>query len=224
MTPQQERAPTAPPAFLETASAAQSVEPAQIKVWDVFVRLFHWSLVGLFALAFLTSGDGELPHQLAGGAVAALVSARIVWGFRGPRHARFASFLRGPGEILAFLRQTLRFAAPRHLGHNPAGGLMVAALLATMLALAATGLPQILSAFDGVSWIGKAHKAAAFLALGLIGLHLIGVIVASLEHREDLVRAMLTGFKRAPAPGEGAQPSSSWPPSPSTSNASGDLA
>lgn len=180
------------------AVGSAEVQPTEIKVWDRFVRVFHWSIVALFALAFVTADEIETLHQVAGYAILALVLARIIWGFIGSPHARFSSFLRRPTEVIAFLRATARFSAPRHIGHNPAGGLMVAALIAMLLTITTTGILQTLSAFENWGWLEDLHEVAVFATLGLIALHLIGVLIASLEHGENLVRAMFTGAKRPP--------------------------
>ena len=115
-----------PPAM--TASPRDAAPP-MVRVWDPFVRVFHWSLVGLFALAFATGDEIEWLHLAAGYAIAGLVVLRVAWGFVGPRHARFRDFVRPSREVLAYLRDAVRLRALRHLGHNPAGGAMVLALL-----------------------------------------------------------------------------------------------
>jgi cytochrome b len=178
--------------------AGDAMSPATVRVWDPLVRIFHWSLVGLFAFAFLTADEWDKAHETAGYAVAALVALRIVWGFAGPRWARFADFVRGPGTVLAYLRDSILHRARRHLGHNPAGGVMVVALLAAIGGIAATGFMMTTDAWWGVEWVEEVHEALAYATLGLIALHVGGVLFASLEHRENLVRAMITGRKRAP--------------------------
>jgi len=171
---------------------------AETEVWDRFVRFFHWSVVALFILAFATQDSFETVHQAAGYAIMALVLLRGVWGFIGPGHARFSSFIRPPRTVAAFLIDTARLRAPRYIGHNPAGGLMVVALLVMLIVITATGVMQTLDAFWGQKWVEKLHEGAVFATLGLIGLHLAGVLIASIEHGENLVRAMITGAKRAP--------------------------
>jgi cytochrome b len=79
--------------------------PAEVRVWDPFVRIFHWSLAGLFMFAFATGDEWDKPHEAAGYAIAGLVGLRVIWGFIGPRHARFSDFVRGPGEVISFLRR-----------------------------------------------------------------------------------------------------------------------
>ncbi len=176
--------------------------PATVRVWDPLVRIFHWSLVGLFTFAFLTGDEWQKPHEVAGYVIAGLIGFRVIWGFVGSRHARFASFIYRPSTVAGFLTDTVRMKARRYLGHNPAGGLMVIALLLVLAAISLSGFMMTTNAYWGVEWVEELHEASAFAALGLIGLHVGGVIVAGFEHGENLVRAMVTGRKRAPGPND----------------------
>jgi len=169
---------------------------ATIKVWDLFVRIFHWSLVVAFAVAFLTGDGNESVHTISGYAIAALVAARIVWGFIGSKHARFADFVVAPRKVTEFTMQSMRLKAPRHIGHNPAGGVMILALLATFAGLAITGHLMTTDAYWGSKTLEDVHEALAYFALGLVGLHVLGVFFTAIEHRENLVKAMITGRKR----------------------------
>lgn len=180
-----------------TKGAGSNPLPATVKVWDLFVRVFHWSLVTLFAIAFLTGDEVEWLHVWAGYAIAALVAMRIVWGFVGSRNARFASFVKGPRAVVTFLKQSMHLEAPRYLGHNPAGGAMVVALLVVLSALCGTGIAMTTDAYWGSKALEEVHEALANIMLALIALHVLGVIVASVEHGENIVRAMVTGRKRA---------------------------
>jgi cytochrome b len=180
-----------------TLTATAPAAPRMVKVWDPFVRIFHWSLVAGFAAAFLTGDDLTKVHIVIGYGVAALIALRVVWGFVGSPHARFADFVRGPRAVLDYVTQMLSFKAPRYLGHNPAGGAMVLALLAMLAVLSATGWAMTLDAFWGDELIEEVHETAAFLTLGLVVLHVAGVVFAGIEHGENLVRAMVTGEKRA---------------------------
>lgn len=168
----------------------------RVRVWDGFVRLFHWSLVGLIAGTWLTDDGPKLWHERMGYAVAGLIAARLVWGLIGPRHARFGDFVRGPGTVLAYLRALRAGREPRYLGHNPAGGAMIVALLAAVSGTALTGWLQTTDAFWGSSGMESIHEALATLILVLAALHVAGVVVESLRHRENLVWSMLTGTKR----------------------------
>ena len=179
-----------------TIEAGGATPPATVKVWDLFVRVFHWSLATLFVVAYATGDEIEKVHIAAGYAIAGLVALRIVWGFVGPRHARFASFVRPPREVLAYLRDVALLRAPRHLGHNPAGGAMVIALLVMLAGTAVTGHMMTTDAYWGAKWVEDVHEILANLTVGLIVLHVLGVLAASFEHGENLVRAMVTGRKR----------------------------
>ncbi|WP_417409999.1 cytochrome b/b6 domain-containing protein [Hoeflea sp.] len=185
-----------------TMEAGGMQSPATVRVWDPLVRIFHWSLVGLFTFAFLTGDEWQTPHETAGYIIAGLIAFRVIWGFAGSRHARFMSFIYRPSTVAGFLGDTVRLKARRYLGHNPAGGLMVLALLLVIAVISLSGWLMTTDAYWGVGWVEELHEGAAFAALGLIALHIGGVIVASLEHGENLVRAMLTGRKRAAGPND----------------------
>ena len=173
-----------------------------IRVWDPFVRAFHWALALSFAVAWLSSESMELVHSAAGYVAAALVAARIVWGFVGPGYARFSGFVRSPAMVLGYLKSIAEGSEPRFIGHNPAGGAMIVVLLAAMATAATTGWLLTTDAFWGSTAMQYAHSIAAHFVVLLVVLHLAGVAVASVRHRENLVRAMVVGVKRAAAPGD----------------------
>ena len=177
--------------------AAGSGSPPGIKIWDPLVRLLHWGLVALIAFSYFTGDEWKQAHVLSGYVIVGLLAGRVIWGFIGTRHARFSDFLYSPRVILGFLRDSLAMRARRYLGHNPAGGAMVIALLATISSIAVTGYMMTTDAFWGVEWVEDAHEILVNLTLGLIAVHLGGVLLASIEHKENLVRAMITGRKRA---------------------------
>jgi cytochrome b len=180
-----------------SGQAGGATPQTTVAVWDPFVRLFHWSLVALFFCAFVTGDEIAWLHIAAGYAIAVLVTLRIVWGFFGPGNARFSAFVRPPGEIAAFLRDSLRLKARRYLGHNPAGGAMIVALLGLLTFVSITGILLTTDAFWGSHAMKEAHEAGVYALVGLVFLHLAGVVLASVEHGENLVRAMVTGRKRA---------------------------
>jgi cytochrome b len=180
----------------EWIGAGGATPPATVPVWDRFVRVFHWSLVLLFVLAYATGDEIERVHVAAGYAIAGLLVLRLVWGFVGPPHARFRSFIRPPREVLAYVRDVCRFRARRHLGHNPAGGAMILALLVGLAATVATGIMMTTDAFWGAQWVEDVHEFFANATVALIFLHVAGVLFASFQHRENLVAAMITGRKR----------------------------
>lgn len=211
-------------------------EPRSVKVWDPVVRIGHWLLAGGFLTAYLTAEENQLIHVIAGYTVAAVVVLRIVWGFVGTKHARFASFVRGPGAVLAYLGGLATGKSKRSIGHNPAGAAMTVALLICIGGVATSGM-ALLAAEEGEGPLAgfiaaegegarpaevageerglsedheegeaggganeemfeEVHETFVNLTLLLIGLHIVGVIASSLAHRENLVRAMITGRKR----------------------------
>lgn len=179
-----------------TIEAGGAMPPATVKVWDPFVRLFHWSLAALFVAAYATGDESERAHVIIGYAIMALLVLRVVWGFVGPPHARFADFVRSPREVWAYLCDMASFSARRYLGHNPAGGAMIVALLATLSFTGATGYLMTVDALWGAKWLEDMHEASANLTLALVGLHVAGILVSGLVHGENLVKAMFTGRKR----------------------------
>lgn len=179
-----------------TMEAGGATQPVTIRVWDPLVRIFHWSLVALFTIAFLSSEDWGSLHRAAGYAIMALLAFRIVWGFAGTRHARFSDFLYSPRETIGFLKDSLAMKAKRYIGHNPAGGLMVVALILSAGTACVTGYMMTTDRFWGVEWVNEIHELCAYGTLVLACIHVAGVALASLEHRENLVKAMFTGRKR----------------------------
>ncbi len=173
-----------------------------IPVWDPFVRAFHWALALSFAVAWLTSEHMEGLHAAAGAVAGALVAARVVWGFVGPPYARFSQFVQPPETVVDHLKAIAKGSERRFVGHNPAGGAMVVVLLAAIAAAAASGWLLTTDAFWGSTTVQRAHSLLAHGVLLLVLLHLGGVALASLRHRENLVWAMVIGVKRAAGPGD----------------------
>ncbi|PSO21493.1 cytochrome b/b6 domain-containing protein [Bradyrhizobium sp. MOS003] len=180
-----------------TIQAGGARPPAMVKVWDPFVRIFHWSLATCFVLAYATGDEIERVHIAAGYTIAGLLSARILWGFVGPRHARFSNFVRPPREVLAYVRDVALLRAPRYIGHNPAGGAMIMALLVALAGTCVTGYMMITDAYWGSKMLEHVHEFLANSTIGLVVAHVLGVLIASFEHRENLVVSMISGRKRA---------------------------
>ena len=166
-----------------------------VDVWDLPVRAFHWGLVAAFATSILTAGVYGKLHQAAGYSVAALVGFRFVWGFVGTKHARFSSFVKSPFAVLAYIGRLLTGCSERHLGHNPAGGFMILALLLLCATLGVTGWLQLTPSFFGDERLRQFHRLVAYTTVALVPLHIVGVIVSSWVHRENLVKGMFTGKK-----------------------------
>ncbi len=168
----------------------------KILVWDIPTRTGHWLLVTAFILAFLT-GDGEewrLVHVAAGYAVAGIIAFRIFWGMAGTRYARFTSFLFSPRAAFGYLGKLLKGKPDHWVGHNPAGSYAIYALV--LLGLATTASGFAVYAEIGGEWLEEAHDVLSYTMLGMVCFHLLGVIVSSRLHRENLVRSMLDGYKR----------------------------
>lgn len=184
-------------AATDTTLTGGVLPPETVRVWDPFVRLFHWSLVSLFFFAFVTGDEWKSAHILAGYCVGLLIIARTVWGFIGTKHARFESFAYSPATVFSFLKESVLLRAKRYIGHNPAGGAMVIALILSVGTIAATGYMMTTDAYWGIEWVEETHETMVYLTIGLVILHVAGVILASVEHRENLVKSMFTGRKRA---------------------------
>ncbi len=178
-----------------------------IRVWDPLVRVFHWSLVVFFFAAYLTEDDFLTVHVWAGYTVALLVAFRLVWGVIGSPYARFTAFVRSPSAVAAYLRDMLRFNVPHYLGHNPAAGAMVIALLVSLILVSVSGMSIIASEGQGplagtffaaldAEWMEEIHEFFANLTLLLVFLHVAGVLFSSMLEGQNLPRAMITGIKK----------------------------
>lgn len=202
--------------------AGDASQSGMVKVWDLFVRVFHWSVAAGFFIAYFTEDDFMLLHVWTGYVVGALVVMRVVWGFIGPKHARFSDFIYSPFTVWRYLAALAAFRAKRHLGHSPAGGAMTAALLLMLAVVVWTGLnlyvieygsgpllrlsisspavPRaILARQDGSDdddYWEELHEVLSHLLLFLVILHIGGVALASRAYRENLTRGMISGLKR----------------------------
>lgn len=199
-----------------------------VKVWDPFVRVFHWTLVLGVIEQLITAGSFNAIHVTAGYALFFLVLARVVWGFIGTRHARFVDFVYPPREIAGYLRGLIARSPKNYLGHNPAGGAMVCLLLCVLLLTMTAGL-KTLGAFgkgpladmpagimasayangdeghddhhdhdhgaDAGFW-KEIHQGLVGFLIFLVVIHVCGVIVSSVLHKENLILPMITGKKR----------------------------
>ncbi|TFZ08632.1 cytochrome b/b6 domain-containing protein [Ramlibacter humi] len=172
------------------------------RVWDRAVRCIHWSLAATCAAAWITTAIGMRWHEPLGYVALALVALRIVWGFAGGRYARFSQFVRSPRATWAYAVQVARGAAPRYLGHNPLGGWMALTLWGCIALLGFTGWLYTTDAFWGEAWLDRTHQVLGWSTLALVVLHLAGVALTARQHREKLVKAMLSGEKPAAGPGD----------------------
>lgn len=207
----------------------------QLSVWDPLVRITHWAIVVGFATAYLTEDDFLTAHVWAGYTVGIAVAVRIIWGVIGPKHARFTDFVFGPSAVICYLFDLIRFRSKRYIGHSPAGGAMVIAILLCLVGTVLTGLavygsekkagplralyavaslaipePALVAsaaadenraerhngADEKKSAMKKYHEVLANITLGLVIIHIMAVVWASIAHRENLAWSMVTGRKR----------------------------
>lgn len=201
-----------------------------VQVWDIAVRIFHWSLVASFVVAYLTSEEESVWHIYSGYTVLGLILFRILWGLIGSKHARFSDFIYPPGVVIKYVKELIAGNPTHYQGHNPAGGWMVIALLLGLFVVTLSGLKLyaveeglgplagvntdlavISSAYadrdehgeddekhdDEEEFWEELHEVSTNITLLLIFLHIAGVVVSSRLHKENLVKAMITGKKKA---------------------------
>lgn len=167
----------------------------RILVWDLPTRWFHWLLALSFAGAWLTAESERYRdlHVMLGYTLLGLIAFRLVWGFVGTRYARFADFAYSPAAVARYVK-SLFSRQPEHFpGHNPAGAVAVFLLLALGIASGVSGWMTYNEI--GGEWLEEGHELLSNLMLAVVGVHIVGVIISSLIHRENLARAMVTGYK-----------------------------
>ncbi|MBR0819163.1 cytochrome b/b6 domain-containing protein [Bradyrhizobium liaoningense] len=167
-----------------------------VAVWDLPLRLWHWALAASILAAWFTPTVYDNLHRIAGYTVLALLAFRLVWGFWGSRYSRFRMVgvrLRAAPRYLWNLRRGI---TGRYIGLNPAGTLMLVALLLSIAVSAITGALSVTVTFFGIWWIEDTHAYASDAVIVLVVVHVLGVVLMGLLQRENLIRAMLTGRKR----------------------------
>lgn len=171
----------------------------KILIWDAPVRVFHWLLVFSFAGAYLTaeSERWRLIHVTLGYTMGGLVAFRIVWGFIGTRYARFSSFVCGLAAVKRYVAGLIAAKPEHHVGHNPAGAVAIVLLLLSSIVMVATGWGVYNDA--GGKIVEELHELSSNFMLLIVFVHVAGVVVSSWLHRENLVRAMVTGKKMSEA-------------------------
>jgi cytochrome b len=195
----------------------------EIRVWDPLVRIVHWSLVLAFGMAYLSGDEENNLHLYAGYVVFALIGFRILWGLIGTRFARFSNFVYSPGSVIKYIKDSVAGRPKHYIGHNPAGGVMIIALLLSLGGVTYSGL-KVYAIEEGagplaqqsieISFIKSAHaddeheeheeeefweeihEASANFVLFLVILHIAGVLIVGRLHDENLVKGMITGNKK----------------------------
>lgn len=167
----------------------------KILAWDWPVRIGHWLMVVGFILAWLTaeSESLRLVHAVAGATVLAAATFRALWGIVGSRTARFSDFVRGPAAVRDYLLGLLRLQPAHFTGHNPAGGWAIVLLLGFAVLAGASGW-AIYNDLGG-HWLEELHEGFASAMLAVVVVHIVGVVSGSVLHGENLVRAMINGYK-----------------------------
>ena len=188
--------------------SSHDADSSTVKAWDPLVRVFLWSLVFFFLLAFITEDDWLNLHVQAGYAVTFLIGFRLLWGLVGTRTARFMSFVKSPKVMLTYFKEMLSLKTPHYLGHNPLGAAMVIALLLGVLLVSITGMATIANEGNGPlagtffstlggDWMEDIHEFFANFTLLMVLIHVSGVVVSSFLEDENLVKAMVTGRKKS---------------------------
>ena len=177
-----------------------NIKTKPIRVWDLPTRLFHWSLVASFAIAFVTAESEKWRdiHVVAGYTLAGLIAFRLLWGFVGGSYSRFVEFLPTPQKLVAYIKSLMN-GKPRHyVGHNPAGAVAIFLLVGFGAVAAASGWATYQDM--GGHFMEELHEAAANGMMAIVVIHIAGVIVSSWLHGENLVLAMITGCKKMRTP------------------------
>lgn len=171
----------------------------RVLVWDLPTRVFHWLFAAGFiaaaTIALLLGDDSPLfpYHAMIGLTLAALLAWRLLWGLVGSRHARFRSFAHGPIAVAGYLRSELVGPGQRHGGHNPGSAWAIFAMLGLMAILAATGVMLGL----GNEGVKEFHELCAYAMVALVAIHLLGVAIHTIRHRENITASMIHGRKQA---------------------------
>lgn len=199
---------------------------SEIRIWDILVRLFHWGLVITFSIAYISGEEESAIHIYSGYSVLGLISFRVIWGLIGTKYARFTNFIYNKSAVIKYLKSLLTGKPEYYAGHNPAAGWMVIALLLSLFLTTLSGLQlyaveeglgpfannlpeiQLISTayadnnedngkggFWGEFW-EFIHEAFANFTLLLVLIHISGVLLSSLLHRENMIKAMITGNKK----------------------------
>lgn len=170
-------------------------KPQRCQVWDAPTRVFHWLMVLGFTTCYVTGEDDRwaLVHITAGYMVLGLILFRLLWGFIGSRHARFSSFICGPKTIMDYVVCLCRNKTKHYAGHNPAGAVSIFLLLALGLLVTISGI--MVNEEINYPGIDGIHEISSNTMLALVLIHITGVIISSLLHRENLIGAMISGCK-----------------------------
>ena len=167
-----------------------------VKVWDWPLRAFHWSLAFFVALAWFTPGKYDSLHRFAGYAVIVLIVFRLAWGLFGTRFSRFHAIGRRLRAAPAYLANLRHGRIGRYRGLNPAGTAMLVAMLLLLAISTVTGWMSTTVRFFGVPWVEDTHSYVSDAVIVLVVVHVLGVLLMCVLQKENLIRSMVTGWKR----------------------------
>jgi len=170
--------------------------PAAVPVWDLPLRLIHWTLAASVLTAWFTANVFDAVHEIAGYTVIVVLVLRLIWAVAGNRYARLHKSVRPLRITLVYLRQLMRGEPGRYLGLNPAGAAMAVVLLLSLAVSSLSGWMQVTERYFGDEWVERVHTWSSNLVLTLAIVHVLGVLLVCVLQKENLVRAMITGKKR----------------------------
>jgi cytochrome b len=176
--------------------APEKAQEGRVKVWDLGVRLFHWSLVACFTGAYLSSDDAGAVHHWLGYGALGLVCFRVFWGFAGTHYARFSQFVPGVATFLNYVSAVLHRKEARHTGHNPAAGVMILFLLGMVAGISITGWMMTTDYGWGLEWLEELHEGLVNITLAAVAAHVFAALYESVRHGENLIMSMIDGYKR----------------------------
>ncbi len=171
----------------------------RVLIWDLPTRLFHWLLSGGFlaaaAISLLLGEHSSLfpNHAIIGLTIALMVCLRIVWGVVGTRYARLGTFIFGPVAVIEYMKSTITGGGKRYIGHNPGSAVAIFALLALVLAMAVTGILM----GQGNQSVKELHEVLSYVTVGVVIVHILGVGLHMIRHRENIIASMIHGKKHA---------------------------
>ena len=170
--------------------------PDMVRVWDWPLRAYHWALAVFVLIAWFTPNKYDSLHRFAGYTVLGLIVFRLGWGFFGTRYSRFRTLKRRLRATPQYLWNLRRGKTGRYLGLNPAGAAMLVAMLLLLAVSTISGWMQVTVRFFGVWWVEDTHAFSSDAVMVLVVLHVLGVLVMCALQKENLVRAMISGWKR----------------------------
>lgn len=185
----------------EPTNSRKQAANSMVPVWDPVVRITHGIFVFGCSANLLLEDGGEV-HRAIGYVVAVAVIVRLAWGFVATGHARFRAFVPSRKTLWNYLKMLYRNSEPRYMGHNPAGSVMILTLLSLLVGICITGWMLALERLSDSKALEALHEALAMTLLLLVGIHILAGIVGSMTHKDNLIKSMITGRKRAPDAGD----------------------